>query len=171
MGKIRELIQKYWVLDAMSIGAGILVLQALFSGVDTMINAAMIQAGWCSKENAICLMTEYIVIILIMIFVGIIVQLAFDWYYEKNLFGKPPSLNTIDLKNNSETSKISYSVFPEISTKRIHSCSQCHFGYPIDDVPELNSLSINIATIRCPKCIFSKKRGYSGKGKLGKLHA
>ena len=71
-------LKKYPAISISLSVISILILQALVSGNDVLINGAMIQANWCSKVDYICLLRKYIYISLALLILGIFVQLIIN---------------------------------------------------------------------------------------------
>jgi hypothetical protein len=71
---VKEIYKKF---PATAIGLaliGLLLVEGLFVGKDSVITNAMIQAGWCSLEDYICVLQFYSVIALTLILVSLVID-------------------------------------------------------------------------------------------------
>jgi len=79
METLKRLLIKYPIVD-IGIAITIATMPFFFGGEDTMISGAMVQAGWCTRGDDICLLSRYGLIIALILLISIIAQIVFNIY-------------------------------------------------------------------------------------------
>jgi large-conductance mechanosensitive channel len=84
MDSWKNFIKNYPLID-IAVVIIIAMIPFLIAGEDSVISAAMIQAGWCGYNDPICLLRHYVYIAIIILAVGIVLQIIFNKIFQSKL--------------------------------------------------------------------------------------
>ena len=70
-----KLLKNYRLTSIAVALISLVVIQTAITGEDTVVSGAIIQAGWCTQGDYICLLKVYVSFSLIIIFVAFLLDL------------------------------------------------------------------------------------------------